>query len=75
MPPLGLLSQTIGDDYGDGGIVAKAEMTASHLNVLVDERGANSDARQLTMASVRLYTDVVGMPAVGRADQPAEFPA
>ncbi len=34
LPGLGLLSETIGDDNGDGGIVSETEMTAAHFNVL-----------------------------------------
>ena len=36
LPRLGLLSETIGDDDGDGGIVSEAEMTAAHFDVLVE---------------------------------------
>ena len=31
-----MLSETIGDDNGDGGVVSEAEMTATHFDVLVE---------------------------------------
>jgi hypothetical protein len=36
LPGLWLLSETIGDDNGYGGIVPEAEMTATHFNVLAE---------------------------------------
>ena len=66
LPRPGLLSKTIRDDHGDGGIVSEAEMTAAGTSMFSWRAcDRSSDERHGTMASVRLYTEVVGKSAGG----------